>query len=82
MALCYFNGIGMDINYSKAFNIFFELVNKNYKDAVYYLGICYLKGLGTEKNYTEAINLLEKANIEGDIKADYDLGYVIIMVMV
>lgn len=75
MALCYFNGIGMDINYSKAFNIFFELVNKNYKDAVYYLGICYLKGLGTEKNYTEAINLLEKANIEGDIKADYDLGY-------
>lgn len=74
MALFYFNGIGVNKDYKKAFEIFSRLIHQNHKGISYYLGLCYLKGLGTDKNYDEAIRLLNIANEEGNINAVYELG--------
>ena len=54
LALLYKNGLGINQDYTKAFE-FFEIVSaKGLIEGYYNLGLLYYNGLGTEKNYNKA----------------------------
>lgn len=83
----YYKGIGVDVNYSKAFKIFDYIANEAkgpwdselcnyyadvYADACYRLYECYAYGRGVEKNSTKASNYFNEALINGSSSALYD----------
>ena len=68
-AFCYYYGRGTEIDYNKAFEIFFNLEKEHNDDDIQYmLAECYYYGRGVEENFDKAFKtfyeLVEKNNKE------------------
>lgn len=72
----YANGVGVEKNMEKAYELFQQSAALNYMKAEYELAILYLAGNGVEKNYPKAIALLNKAAYKGNAYAQYALGMI------
>lgn len=62
LAICYYQGKGVERNYREAFCLF-EILSKEYDNVVaqYYLGKCYELGNGTNKNLVSSLKYYKKA---------------------
>ena len=54
LGLLYKNGLGINRDYTKAFELFEIVSGKGLIEGYYNLGLLYYNGLGTEKNYNKA----------------------------
>ena len=70
----YFDGIGVEQDYMKAYRWFKEAVNYNYIPAEYKLGLMHDEGTGIPKDYKKAARLYNKAAKRGFGPAQYGLG--------
>lgn len=76
LGYAYFNGIGAEQDYSKAFTAFKYAYDHNSNWGIFYLGKCYFYGLGTPQNYAKAIECLSVVKNKYSIgEAHYMLGY-------
>ena len=66
-ALCYYYGIGVNMNVELAFYWFNESAKQGYDKAFHALGVCYFKGEGIDKNIEKAILSFTKAAQLGNI---------------
>ena len=60
---CYYNGKGVEQDYTKAVYWYNLAALQNSDVAQYKLGICYLNGIGVEQNQEEGVRLLKKSDI-------------------
>lgn len=67
----YFNGVGTEKDYDKAFYWF---KNSKTEFACFYMGYMYEKGLSVEQDYSKAIKWYEKSANMGNSNAAYNLG--------
>ncbi len=74
---CYFEGIGVDKDYSKAFE--FYKIAEEYKinKALFYLGRSFEYGFGTRKNFAKAVAYYQAAANENDPKGLYRFGKIL-----
>lgn len=70
----YYNGIGMPVDYKKAFSYYSKAARLGNANALSRLGNCYEYGYGTKKNPVEALNCYEDAAAKGEIRAACKLG--------
>jgi TPR repeat protein len=72
----YFNGLGVQKNYKKAFYWNKQVVDQAPDPiANFNLGLAYLKGLGVDKNYQKAMSNYKIARKMGHVSAVNSLGY-------
>ena len=69
LANCYKKGIGVNIDYNKAFMLYTEAVQEGDTVSWRCLGDCYEKGIGTSKNAKKATECYSSALKLGDKKA-------------
>ncbi|MCR5183749.1 MAG: sel1 repeat family protein [Opitutales bacterium] len=74
LAICYYEGIWANWNYSTAVDWFFEAARQGHTRAMLYLGICYTWGFGVEQNYEEALWWFQCSADSGESKAQFYLG--------
>lgn len=80
LAVCYFNGYGIEKNYKRAFELFNNCAfhsgaDNRHPDINYYLAECYYSGLGGAKcDKKRAIELYERAAFFGSNQAKIQLG--------
>ncbi|MFI4937485.1 MAG: tetratricopeptide repeat protein [Candidatus Berkiellales bacterium] len=67
---CYYNGIGTEINYEKAFPLFQQLAEKNHPLAQYMLGQMYYYAQGTESNFLLARKWILSAALKNVVEAN------------
>ena len=53
---------------------------QGYVEAQFKLGVCYANGKGSGKGYKKAFEWYKKAAMQGNVEAQYNLGFVITMV--
>ena len=70
----YFNGIGTEINYQKAAELFFKAAQNGSDDAAVNLAFIYLSSDDSEQ-HEAAINLFKEASKAGNNTAKFMLGY-------
>ncbi|UZO16199.1 uncharacterized protein OCT59_007588 [Rhizophagus irregularis] len=75
LANCYKNGIGIEKDEIRAFELFKEAAGKGDIDAMNNLGKCYQNGIGTEKDKIRAFEMYKKAAGKGQLDAITKLGY-------
>lgn len=78
LGLMYVEGMGVEKDGLKAFNLFKRSVEKDFIKAYYNLGKCYEYGIGTEIDIEKAIELYKKGYDKGDSKCAYALGKIYI----
>ena len=66
---CYYNGEGVDRDYTKAVEWYTKSAEQEYASAQYSLGRCYENGNGVEKDLEEAKKWYQKAADQGYEKA-------------
>lgn len=71
----YYDGDGVERNYSTAVTYFRAAAEKGHAKAQYNLGICYYKGHGVDPNITEAVRYFRLAAEQNDVYAQYMLGF-------
>ena len=74
IARMYYNGLGTEQDYEKAFVYYMKAAEQNNADAQYRVGRMFLAGEGTEQNTPKAIEWLEKAANQNNPFAQYALG--------
>ena len=74
IARMYYNGLGTEQDYEKAFVYYLKAAEQNDPDAQYRVGRMFLSGEGTEQNTSKAIEWLEKAANQNNPFAQYALG--------
>ena len=74
IARMYYNGLGTEQDYEKAFIYYLKAAEQNDPDAQYRVGRMFLAGEGTEQNTPKAIEWLEKAANQNNPFAQYALG--------
>jgi TPR repeat protein len=70
----YLQGLGVEVNYSKAFNLFAKAADQNIPEAQHSLGLCYYWGQGTNKDYAKAFESLQKSAAADYVYALADVG--------
>ena len=70
----YFNGIGTDVNYEKASELFLKAAQNGSDDAAVNLAFIYLTS-GRSENFESAVELFEQAAKAGNNTAKFMLGY-------
>ncbi|RHZ70809.1 hypothetical protein Glove_267g6 [Diversispora epigaea] len=75
LANMHFDGLGVEVNTKKAFQIFHKLANKGSLMALNNLGYCYNNGSGVEKNEEKAFKLYLKSAEKGFILAQFNVGW-------
>ena len=68
LGLLYKNGLGINQDYTKAFELFKIVSVKGLSEGYYNLGLLYYNGLGTEKNYNKAFINFNIAKDMTDLK--------------
>jgi len=76
LAKFYYDGIGFEQDYEKAFDWFLQAANSGLVKAKYYTGMMYSKGWGTKKDYIKAYTWLYAATMTGESEAEKILGKV------
>lgn len=71
---CYFQGIGVDVNYSKAYQYIHEAYLKNIDGASRCEAICLMDGKGVQQNLEEALKICLENRGNGDYEYDYLAG--------
>ncbi|GES75624.1 kinase-like domain-containing protein [Rhizophagus clarus] len=74
LGYCYQNGIGVEKNGIKSFELYKEAAEKGQIDSINALGYCYENGLGTEENKIKSFELYKEAAEKGNIISMYNLG--------
>lgn len=74
LALLYFNGEGVEQDYSKSRYWFTKAANKGEAHAQFWLGRIFELGLGTDKSPKKAMALYKKAAEQGMAEAQNSLG--------
>ena len=69
LADCYYDGKGVEKDFTKAFEWFEKAANQGSAYGQYSLGYCYEKGEGINKNKKEAIKWYKKAAEQGEESA-------------
>ena len=73
--MCYKEGIGVEKDFKKAFELWNLSTNKMNIEAQNYLGECYLNGIGVDININKAIELFTlSAYLDNNMNALYNLG--------
>ena len=75
LGICYYDGIGVPKDYSKAVEWFEKAAIQGNAEAQDYLGNCYLDGEGVPKDFTKAVYWYSKAAEQGNAEGQKDLGY-------
>ncbi|RHZ70764.1 hypothetical protein Glove_267g31 [Diversispora epigaea] len=75
LANMHFDGLGVEVDTKKAFQIFHKLANKGSLMALNNLGYCYNNGSGVEKNEEKAFKLYLKSAEKGFILAQFNVGW-------
>lgn len=70
----YYFGLGVAVDYTKAFHFFQKAANLGYANGQYYLGRCYELGKGVAKEMSMAKVFYQKAANQGSSAAQYNLG--------
>ncbi len=70
----YLHGMGIEIDESMAFELFFMAAKGKYSSGFLFTGYCYYHGKGVEKNILEARRFYEEASKMGEKDAIYNLG--------
>ena len=70
----YYNGIGTEQDYEKAFYWLKKAAEQGLAKAQNYLGVCYECGRGTDKDFSKALYWYQKAAEQGDSTAQWNLG--------
>ena len=74
LANFYYNGLGTDQNYKKAYYWFKKSAEQGYAGAQYSLADLYYEGLGTDQNYERAFYWAKKSAEQGFTIAQYSLA--------
>ena len=74
IAMLYWNGLGVQQDYSKAHDWLIQPAQMGHADAESKLGVLYSHGTGVELDYVEAFEWFTKAAKQGNIDAIYNLG--------
>jgi TPR repeat protein len=74
LGYCFFKGIGVVHDYTKAFKWFEAAANLGFAAAQNNLGNCYFEGRGVYKNYKKAFEFYQLAANQGHADAQYNLG--------
>lgn len=61
LAACYYDGVGVDKNLTKAIQLFERACDKNYGLSCYYAAGMYYRGEGVEKNFERVKQLIERS---------------------
>jgi len=75
LAKMYYNGLGLEKDYAKSFQLFSSDVLKEYSDAIFYLAQHHYNGYGRNKDLQEAFKLYSKAAEKGSISAEFRIGW-------
>ncbi len=75
LGLLHNDGVGVPLDYEKAFFWYQKAAQQNHIDAQYNLAHLYLSGNGVEKDLTQAIHWWQKAAQNGHVRAQYNLGF-------
>ena len=71
---CYWEGNGVEKNYSEAVRLFRASMKQGVAEAQYHLGIMYYSGYSVEQNYSEAVRYYRAAAEQGVTEAQFELG--------
>ncbi|GBC31753.2 kinase-like domain-containing protein [Rhizophagus irregularis DAOM 181602=DAOM 197198] len=74
LGLYYKEGIEVEKNYNKAFELFEKSAEGGYSDRINSLGYCYIYGVGTNIDMQKAFELYQKSANLGDKGAQYNLA--------
>jgi tetratricopeptide (TPR) repeat protein len=75
LGLLHNDGVGVPLDYEKAFFWYQKAAQHNHVDAQYNLAHLYLSGNGVKKDLTQAIHWWHKAAENGHVRAQYNLGF-------
>ena len=75
LAYMYQYGNGVDVNYTKAIELYEKAANLGNSSAMNNLAFMYERGKGVDVNYAKAIELLERATDLGNSDAMYNLAF-------
>ena len=74
IALFYYHGYGVTIDYKKAFELFFISSNINNPISMYHLGVMYSKGEGVDKSLERAFYWYSEGSKYNEMHCLYNLG--------
>lgn len=74
LALCYYDGRGIEQDFEKAFELFTLAGNQGNENAQMYLGVCYYQGIWIEQDYVKAVEWFEKAAKLGSSEAEWQIS--------
>lgn len=69
IALCYYNGMGVEQNYEKAIELYERAAAKGDGFSIYMIGVCHFNGQGLKKNTSKGIKYFEQAIDKGYLYA-------------
>lgn len=81
LATCYSNGYGVEIDLTRAFDLYKKLATTGDKEYAYIVGMCYYEGKGVKQDFEVAVSwFLKSASHQrgitrGNKDAQYMLGY-------
>ncbi|OMH85760.1 hypothetical protein AX774_g673 [Zancudomyces culisetae] len=75
LGLCYHDGIGVDVNEKKAFELYYKSAKQGNARGQGILGYCFGEGFGVNQNKEEAVKWYYLAAKQGESVAMYNLGY-------
>lgn len=75
LADMYLDGLGVEKDAKKAFQIFSKLADEGSHKALNCVAYCYTNGFGVEKNYKNAFELFLKSAERGNFIAQYNVGF-------
>ncbi|PVU89365.1 hypothetical protein BB561_005403 [Smittium simulii] len=75
LGLCYHDGIGVNVDDKKAFQLYLKSAKQGNSRGQGILGYCYGEGFGVKQNKQEAVKWYMLAATQGESVAMYNLGY-------
>ncbi|PWA01030.1 hypothetical protein BB558_002888 [Smittium angustum] len=75
LGLCYHDGVGVDIDEKRAFDLYYKSARQGNPRGQGILGYCYGEGFGVKQNKMEAVKWYILAANQGESVAMYNLGY-------
>lgn len=74
LGYCYYMGLGIDQDYSKAVEWFTKAAEQGYAEAQLFLGECYEEGKGVKQNDNKAVEYYQMAAMQDNAQAINNLG--------